>query len=62
MLVLSYLMKSEMGRARMRVFIGVTAQWKASILARLHVIQHTYNSAIALGCMHLMEKRKEKKE
>ena len=51
-----------MGRARMRVFIGVTAQWKASILARLHVIQHTYNSAIALGCMHLMEKRKEKKE
>lgn len=35
-------MKSEMARARMRVFIGVTAQWeryKASIACNLAYVQ-----------------------
>ncbi len=45
-----YLMKSEMGRARMRIFIGVTAQWeryKASIACKLAYTKRL-DSGIAL--------------
>lgn len=61
-------MKSEMARARMRIFIGVTAQWeryKASILAQIacnlayvHTAPRQCHSP-KVGCMHLMKKKKE---